>query len=503
MLNTDVKSAKTAGVDVVGRWLFRGELKLLSPLIIGGSYSLTGASDLQVVRDEEGNPYIPASSIMGALKHAFEDYEYAKEANNYDIEKARFWGGKHTGISKQLSNDSPITQSALTISDLTLLNQKTEGIVSIRDGIKIEPETRLTTGENKFDYEIVEPGVSFSFNAEVVLREAFDEKLFAAFADWMCYMLQNGRLSLGAKTGQGFGRCKIEKFELCKLCFSRPEDVSAWLRGEYPWKVKANPFTIGDFKYNKKEFVMDGDFWVKNSLIIGSYPGSTEESDKIHLASYNAKGEKVKIVPGPSIKGAIRARAERIAHTLGLYDQDAFNRLFGWVETRKGLEESKAIKGRIEVEECRIVEGTYNEEVQQRIKVDRFTGGTIQNALFNSTPLWSAVHDRTRLKIRIVIKDYKPFEAGLMLLVLKDLWNGDLALGGEKSIGRGVLGGQRAVIRLDNQKILIEQASEGKLKLAFEADRIPWNDKAARTLEKLVSAFHNYLAGKEVSGNGC
>ena len=46
------------------------------------------------------------------------------------------------------------------------------------------------------------------------------------------------------------------------------------------------------------------------------------------------------------------------------------------------------------------------------------------------------------------IKDFKDWEAGLMLLVLKDLWNGDLAIGGEKNAGRGVLQGLSATIFL-------------------------------------------------------
>jgi hypothetical protein len=41
-------------------------------------------------------------------------------------------------------------------------------------------------------------------------------------------------------------------------------------------------------------------------------------------------------------------------------------------------------------------------------------------------------------------------------LVLKDLWTGDLALGGEKGIGRGVLEGIRAVIKYEDNTYVIE-----------------------------------------------
>jgi hypothetical protein len=61
-------------------------------------------------------------------------------------------------------------------------------------------------------------------------------------------------------------------------------------------------------------------------------------------------------------------------------------------------------------------------------------------------------------------KDFAP-EVGLMLLLLKDLWTGDLPLGGESSVGRGRLQGVSATITLDDNVWVIE-AAEGK-KLTF------------------------------------
>lgn len=59
--------------------------------------------------------------------------------------------------------------------------------------------------------------------------------------------------------------------------------------------------------------------------------------------------------------------------------------------------------------------------------------------------------------VTITIRDYKPHEAGLMLLVLKDLWTGDLVVGGEKAIGRGVFEGESATISFDGEKIELQK----------------------------------------------
>ena len=43
------------------------------------------------------------------------------------------------------------------------------------------------------------------------------------------------------------------------------------------------------------------------------------------------------------------------------------------------------------------------------------------------------------------------WEAGLALFLLKDLCTGNIAIGGEKSIGRGTLKGEKATIRFANK----------------------------------------------------
>jgi len=95
-----------------------------------------------------------------------------------------------------------------------------------------------------------------------------------------------------------------------------------------------------------------------------------------------------------------------------------------------------------------------------RIKIDRFTGGTIKTALFNTMPLWSNNEQNKSVTINMDVIKYNPWEAGLMLQVLKDLWCEDLPIGGEKNVGRGILKGICAKIFLGNKVIKIE--SDGK-----------------------------------------
>jgi len=51
-----------------------------------------------------------------------------------------------------------------------------------------------------------------------------------------------------------------------------------------------------------------------------------------------------------------------------------------------------------------------------------------------------------RVELELELRNPKDYEIGLLLLLLKDLWTGDLPIGGESSIGRGRLQGLSAEI---------------------------------------------------------
>lgn len=61
------------------------------------------------------------------------------------------------------------------------------------------------------------------------------------------------------------------------------------------------------------------------------------------------------------------------------------------------------------------------------------------------------------ISINLRIKRCTELEAGLMLLILKDMWLGNLAIGGGKSIGRGVFSGNNCLINYRGNTFKIER----------------------------------------------
>ena len=139
-----------------------------------------------------------------------------------------------------------------------------------------------------------------------------------------------------------------------------------------------------------------------------------------------------------------------------------------------GSSEGEKIKSRLQVSESYISSKNFSEILHTRNKIDRFTGGVLQGTLFTTKPVYQKNSVNT-LHLHFEIKKADEFEAGLMLFILRDLWLGKVAVGGEKAVGRGTLTGCGAEIKF-----------RGKTYLFGEGGKIISGDK--NELEKFICA---------------
>jgi len=416
-----------------GKLLISGFVRTESPLHIGcGSDQ---RSDMDILLACEGKPFIPATSFVGVLRSLIKqnDAEFEKKAD-------KFWG---------YARGEEGQQSAIRCSDLVCQSEKP---IIIRDGIKLDSRNGMVKHQGKYDYEILERGAEFSLNMEFSYTSA-DYDFVKTMTATIYHLLANGKIRVGAKTNNGLGEIRLAEnnTKIYRFDFSKKQNVFQWLikrdkKDFSPENIIKAELLGTPFETAANRFCMDITLELKNSLIIRSYPGDPEMPDAVHMKSSDDW-----VLTGSSFKGAIRARAERIAKTIGKSDK-IVKELFGFVDENKaGKGGSK--KGKIRVRE--IVLPKFAAELQNRIKIDRFTGGTIEGALFDTMPLFCNSSEKVE-KVIIEVPKCHPAEAGLLLLVLKDLWTGDLAVGGEKNVGRGVFKGTKAIIEWDNEKFVID-----------------------------------------------
>ena len=137
-------------------------------------------------------------------------------------------------------------------------------------------------------------------------------------------------------------------------------------------------------------------------------------------------------------------------------------------------------KSRLLVSEACLEDGVVT-GLQTRVRIDRFTGGKIDTGLFTTAPIWQREKEGAALFLRLVLHEPKEeeraWQIGLLLLLLKELSLGRLALGGEKGIGRGVLEGRGAALHYHGEEI------------AWDATPGALTDEERRNLQGFVEAL--------------
>lgn len=478
---------------ITHKLVIKGTIALASPLVMGkgeGEWV-----DKAIMRLPDGQPYIPGSAFAGSLRSAMQLLGF------YDKKDSEWLWGTETG-GKQ-ANPENIFQSHLQVHDLITKSVDAKKITR-RDGIKIGEQTGVVEKGAKYDYEILEPGVSFPITLEATVREQFgkngnDLKKLAAE---LIATIKHDAFRLGAFTAQGFGRLDAVHCELGAFIYDftssnnkRKEHQDAWfayLQTGETWSSVAEPIEDADLpQTNYPAFQIKATFRLKSALMIGASGGEDSQADKTSIKS---NGQYV--IPGKSIRGAIRHRAQRI---LKIWEQqgiplaaadgdDLTSGLFGFVK-QDGSNKENARRGLIRMEETTIAKESVKPMLQNRIRIDRFTGGVIDGALFNSEPVWTTnkedlqitftIDSLNKIKDETTQKLYKK----LLLMLLKDLWTGDLPIGGEKNIGRGVLQGKAANIIDNNQEVAsFTWADSGKT-----AEALTWTKGNPEKINALIA----------------
>lgn len=410
------------GERITGKIILMATLRNASPLLLGSG--LSDIADKEIIRLPDGKPYIPASALAGKIRRHFKGQE--------DITFRQFWG----------VDDS---QSHIVFEDARLQSESYQ--TTVRDGVKIEYQTNLAKDQGKYDYEVLEVGHEFAFKAEITLRASFDANHFKKMAGTVLELLKKD-FGVGAHETSGFG--EIECSSVNAYVFLFPKDSESWF--DY-LENKALPIAqvLPHFEINEKSlFKIEATFALKTTFLTSTYGVKSNEPDKTQLKRKQLKDNRWKdvyILSGKALRGAIRHRGVRILNTVGVQEAEKkIDALFGVVDEKT----QKAQKSKI-----RVKEGVFKEArtfSQTRIKIDRFTGGTVSGALQESQPLSKGTVDLT-----IEIPDYQPQEAALLLFILKDLWTADLPIGGDKNVGRGVLQGVSGTVKMGTDNLELEK----------------------------------------------
>ncbi|TDA68825.1 MAG: hypothetical protein D9V47_06835 [Clostridia bacterium] len=440
-------------------YVVEGDLVLESPAC-PGSGDREGLTDIQLQLDPlEGRALITGASLAGALRSYLREREYGyRQPERPDGLASRLFGFQGPeGLANR--DQAEMEESYLIVNDALSLSLQAPGGrpgTEIRDGVAIDPATRTAKEDHKFELELLEAGTSFPLHFELHVDRENEADLVRALAVAL-QGLERGEIALGARKSRGFGRCRVRCWRACTYDLATPDGLIQWLEGIHNWE-KGQPIDLilgatgTDFD-RRQLATLIAKFRVNGSVMIRAATADPGAPDAVHLQS-NRRGSPRPVISGTSLAGALRARATRIALTMaqGPEGEDRARQLvedlFGPPTEARVRKASRVITEETELKNGRCL-------VQRRIKIDRFTGGTYPGALFAEQPVFGTAAAEVTLQLAVL----QPGEAdlGLLLLLLKDLWTGDLPIGGGVGVGRGRLEGIEAVLQHGDVKCTFRQ----------------------------------------------
>lgn len=391
--------------------VYQVEAVCRTPLRTGG----TDDDPEQVLRRKDGTAFIQGTSLAGALR------SWLASGPDHTMADALFGSKKQTG--HLMISDGVFQQDA---------HQHT------RPRLRIDPATATGEDGGKFDVAHMARGSKFSFSLVWMGTPAENAEL--TVVERLLSAVDDGAVRLGAQKSNGFGQLSLvvkrRLFDLMNLA-----DREAWLADRWEGEEISLP---GLERAREVSFTVTGR--MKHILVKAAPEQYRTEANELRSYTPNLSEDRQALIPGSSVKGAVRARAEYISKVLGL--EDAFiDRYFG----RDARDGDNGLPGLVRFEDGEL---SGRKKKISRIRIDRFTGGVQRSGLFTEEPI------STDLTLRVTAPEESAL-CGLLLYALRDLGLGLYNLGSGWAIGRGLVAmeeiraimqdGTSAVLRFDGQ----------------------------------------------------
>jgi CRISPR/Cas system CSM-associated protein Csm3 (group 7 of RAMP superfamily) len=435
---------------IVRRIIVKGDLSLTTPTCLS-SGETEGLTDMLLLRDSISNhALLTGASIAGALRNYLREYQNGYRCSESETDLA-------TQLFGSIRSNDDGDQSPLIVCD-AISNYPPD--IELRDGVCIDSKTGTAKPKAKYDLELLAADTLFPLQFELLIDESFCkddpnyvDNLLQALAIAL-QGLEQEQIHIGMKKRRGFGHCYVKEWKVWDFKMKEAEDRTEWLTFGRSWadsykkepqqgkifealKIQCNQRDRRDRLTIHAEFQLEGSLLIRSSQVERDETGQIcKAPDAVHLKSKRGGCSKP-ILSGTSVAGVLRHRTERIVRTLD-GDTKFVDEIFGIVDEST----KKAQSSRLLVQETEI-ENT-DDLVQNRIAIDRFTGGAYHGALFDEQPIFGG--ESSTVTLSLELRQPNDSEIGLLLLLLKDLWTSDLAVGGGSSIGRGRLHGKQATI---------------------------------------------------------
>ena len=462
------------------RFLARIVIEATTPLAVH-SGDKEVETDAVIIRDVNGLPYIPGSSIAGVIRHAWKDagndddilFGFQKNPKEVKGNEAAGMGSRIIFSEARILNSKGLVVDGLMpkeIDDDPLLKNYTN--LPIRQHVRITHKG-VAADKGKFDEQVVFAGTRFCFEMEMT-GSTQEEETFAKLIS----ILNHSSFRLGGSSRKGFGKVLVIEVMYCSLGIKDKEYLkkSSNLENDKQWYIDHSAdLTKADAAIRPMEKLCydlrPDDFFLFGSGFGDDDADMTPVKEQKVVWKGNA-GELTDyeyLIPASSIKGAL---AHRVAYHYNLIDEfyadgksqeeleahtgknnKAVRLLFGYVDDENGKDKQR---GNVIISDMFI---KAQDKVLNHVAIDRFTGGAIDGALFSEkAAYWHGGENEYPLRLEVLIdepalkkadkkanKENPIAENALLALnkALDDLCKGLLSLGGGINRGNGIFNGKK------------------------------------------------------------
>lgn len=480
------------------RLVARVTIEATTPLAIGsGKKSIL--TDATINRDANDLPFIPGTTLAGLIRHAIDEEladrlmgfikkkndkkdEYEVEGSRLIVTEAKLLNRKGKAIDGLLN-----LETACDDEDKAFLKDFKHA--PIRQHAKIN-HRGVTEDKGKFDEGVVPKGARFCFEMELMANPKSEEELAEYKQDFkdLLRKLRADGFRVGGKSRNGFGKIEVVG-EAClyrELDLSLPADLDLYLKksasladewdGFEPLKLEKpqeSRYTRYKLEITPKDFLFFGSGFgnedVDHSYIKERFVEWNEEGN---IGRWHSHDHSL-VVPASSVKGALAHRtAYYYNKECGIFAENLspedFNKhvgkrnkavfaLFGCEGNEDKTQPTEAPTGErtdgkrrghvLFADIIRNKEEKTDKKIHNHVKIDRFTGGAIDGALFDEEALIVHPDEPEKLELELLVdvdelinKDQRIIPA--FEEALKDVCKGMLPLGGNVNKGYGQFEGK-------------------------------------------------------------
>lgn len=436
------------------RHIVRLTVEAETPIAIGTGKTSDIITDAPVIKDINGLPYIPATSIAGILRDAM------ALKNNNDGNIFGYLGSDDSGLGSEIIfTDAVMVGNSGEVLDGTHSINWTDDFYKAYQAMPVRQHVRINhkgTAENagKFDNQVVYKGTRFVFEIELLSDNNNDENFKEAIKQ-----MYDSTLRIGGGTRKGYGKFRVIDCQQAGIDLTNTDDLNKYLAKSssiaMPWDG-FKPMLDNKEHYDTEKWVnyeltlSPLDFFMFGSGMGDADVDNTYVTEKVVKWDNEGKpsfAEAHVLIPGSSVKGALSHRtAYNYNKKCGYYvgndkakvggENLAVATIFGKV----GKDGKEIARGNLLISDV-IEDDNAMDKVMFHIKIDQFTGGTIDGALFQEKSVYGNGRQYTfeiLVKAEALVDDNirEAFER-----TLKDVCEGILPLGGVTNRGNGIFTG--------------------------------------------------------------